>query len=152
MRGSTALALFCAFALTASWRCFADAAKTAGMKYAILDVKHTGGCGLWLNGYTGYDIARIKNRKNGKGDIVKELCEALGKRGIEDLPLLFPRRTTTPMSSSVARQMAGGCCPILSSKNLRRWGKYGEKNKWGGEMNIANQYLLKIIPTGGHKS
>jgi alpha-L-fucosidase len=62
---------------------WADAAKNAGMKYAILTVKHTGGWCLWPSDYTNHDITQFKNYKNGKGDIVKEFCEAFRKRGLK---------------------------------------------------------------------
>ncbi len=62
---------------------WADAAKAAGMEYAILTVKHTGGWCLWNSKYTDHDIARFKNFRNGKGDIVREFCDAFRKRGIK---------------------------------------------------------------------
>lgn len=53
-----------------------EAAKAAGMKYAILTVKHTGGWCLWDSKYTKHDIARFSNYKNGKGDIVRDFVNA----------------------------------------------------------------------------
>jgi alpha-L-fucosidase len=62
---------------------WADAAKAAGMKYAVLTVKHTGGWCLWDSKFTKHDIARFSNFKNGKGDIVREFIDAFRSRGIK---------------------------------------------------------------------
>src|SRR6056297_334155 len=52
-----------------------DAAVVAGMKYAVLTVKHTGGWCLWDSKHTGHDISAFSNHRNGKGDIVREFVE-----------------------------------------------------------------------------
>jgi alpha-L-fucosidase len=63
---------------------WADAARSAGMKYAVLTVKHTGGWCLWDSQYTdSHDITAFKNYKNGKGDIVREFVDAFRARGIK---------------------------------------------------------------------
>jgi alpha-L-fucosidase len=61
-----------------------EAADAAGMKYAVLTVKHTGGWCLWDSEHTTtHDTTAFINYKNGKGDIVKEFVEACRKRGIK---------------------------------------------------------------------
>jgi alpha-L-fucosidase len=50
--------------------------KSAGMNYAVLTVKHTGGWCLWDSQYTTHDITAFKNFRNGKGDIVREYVDA----------------------------------------------------------------------------
>lgn len=62
---------------------WADAAKDAGMKYAVFTVKHTEGYALWDSKVTDHDITAFKNFKDGKGDIVREFVEAFRKRGIK---------------------------------------------------------------------
>jgi alpha-L-fucosidase len=64
-------------------RQWADAAKAAGMQYAILTVKHTGGWCLWDSTYTTHDMAAFENYKNGKGDIVREFINAFRRRGLK---------------------------------------------------------------------
>ena len=61
---------------------WADAAKSAHMKYAILTVKHTGGWCLWRSDTTDHDVAMFKNYKNGEGDIVREFVDAFRSRGL----------------------------------------------------------------------
>jgi alpha-N-arabinofuranosidase len=61
-----------------------DAAAAAGMKYAVLTVKHTGGWCLWNSKHTtSHDMTAFKNYKNGKGDIVREFVDACRKRRIK---------------------------------------------------------------------
>jgi len=63
---------------------WAAAAESAGMNYAVLTVKHTGGWCLWDSQHTeSHDIAAFKNYKNGEGDIVREFVEAFRARGIK---------------------------------------------------------------------
>lgn len=62
---------------------WADAAKSAGMKYAVLTVKHTEGYPLWDSAHTTHDVTAFKNYKDGKGDIVREFVDAFRKRGIK---------------------------------------------------------------------
>ena len=62
---------------------WADAAKAAGMKYAVLTVKHTGGWCLWDSQYTAHDITALTNYRQGKGDIVREFVDAFRARGLK---------------------------------------------------------------------
>ena len=63
---------------------WADAANSAGMKYAVLTVKHTGGWSLWDSEHTSsHDMTAFKNYKNGKGDIVRQFVDACRKRRIK---------------------------------------------------------------------
>ena len=62
---------------------WADAAKAAKMKYAILTVKHTGGWCLWDTATSDRDITWFKNYKGGKGDMVKEFTETFRSRGLK---------------------------------------------------------------------
>lgn len=60
-----------------------NAAKAAGMKYAVLTVKHTGGWCLWDSEYTTHDMTAFKNYKQGKGDIVREFVDACRTHGVK---------------------------------------------------------------------
>jgi alpha-L-fucosidase len=63
---------------------WADVAANAGMKYAVLTVKHTGGWCLWDSDYTeSHDMAAFANYKGGKGDIVRDFVDACRKRRIK---------------------------------------------------------------------
>jgi alpha-L-fucosidase len=62
---------------------WADAAKAAGMKYAVLTVKHTGGWCLWDSQYTTHDITAFANFRQGKGDLVREFVDAFRARGLK---------------------------------------------------------------------
>ncbi len=62
---------------------WADAAKAAGMNYAVLTVKHTGGWCLWDSQHTTHDATAFANYKQGKGDIVREFVEAFRARGLK---------------------------------------------------------------------
>jgi alpha-L-fucosidase len=59
------------------------AIKSAGMKYAVLTTKHTGGWCLWNSKYTTHDMEAFKNYKNGKGDIVRDFVNACRKYKIK---------------------------------------------------------------------
>lgn len=61
---------------------WADAASAAGMKYAVLTVKHTGGWSLWNSRHTTHDMTALTNYKQGKGDIVREFVDAFRARGL----------------------------------------------------------------------
>jgi alpha-L-fucosidase len=58
-------------------------AREAGMKYAVLTVKHTGGWCLWDSKYTTHDITAFKKLHNGQADIVREFVDACRKEGIK---------------------------------------------------------------------
>jgi alpha-L-fucosidase len=62
---------------------WADAAKAAHMKYAVLTVKHTGGWCLWNSQYTTHDITAFTNYHQGKGDLVGEFVDAFRARGLK---------------------------------------------------------------------
>ena len=62
---------------------WADAAKAAGMKYAVLTVKHTGGWCLWQSKVTTHGMQSFTNYKRGNGDIVQEFVEAFRARGLK---------------------------------------------------------------------
>jgi alpha-L-fucosidase len=62
---------------------WADAAKDAQMKYAVLTIKHTGGWCLWNSKHTTHDMKAFKNYKNGKGDIVRAFTDAFRAKGLK---------------------------------------------------------------------
>ncbi|MBM4156002.1 MAG: hypothetical protein FJ221_13400 [Lentisphaerae bacterium] len=62
---------------------WADAARAAGMKYAVLTVKHTGGWCLWDSRHTAHDATAFRNFKDGKGDVVREFVDAFRARGLK---------------------------------------------------------------------
>lgn len=63
---------------------WAEAAVSAGMKYAVLTVKHTGGWCLWDSMYTEtHDMPAFVNYKGGKGDIVCEFVDACRKHQLK---------------------------------------------------------------------
>lgn len=62
---------------------WADAARAAGMKYAVFTTKHTSGYALWDSKHTTHDITAFKKFKNGKGDLVREFVDAFRARGIK---------------------------------------------------------------------
>jgi alpha-L-fucosidase len=64
-------------------RQWASAAKDAGMNYAVLTVKHTGGWCLWDSKYTTHDITAFKNFRKGKGDLAREFVDAFRARGLK---------------------------------------------------------------------
>ena len=58
---------------------WADAAKSAGMKFSVLTTKHHDGFCLWDSKTTTYDVASSAVGR----DIVREFCDAFRSRGIE---------------------------------------------------------------------
>jgi len=64
-------------------RQWADAARAAGMKYAVLTVKHTGGWCLWDSQYTTHDVTAFTNYKQGRGGIVREFVDAFRERDLK---------------------------------------------------------------------
>lgn len=60
-----------------------DAAAAAGMKYAVLTVKHTGGWCLWDSKFTDHDIAAFTRYRDGRGDIVRDFVDACRKRDVK---------------------------------------------------------------------
>src|SRR4051794_32118265 len=57
---------------------WADAAKAAGMRFAVLTVKHHDGFCLWPSKHTSYDVMSSSYRR----DIVGEFVAAFRSRGI----------------------------------------------------------------------
>ncbi|MCX7818431.1 MAG: alpha-L-fucosidase [Kiritimatiellae bacterium] len=63
---------------------WADAARTAGMRYAVLTVKHTGGWCLWPTALTrSHGATALRNFRDGRGDLVREFVEAFRARGLK---------------------------------------------------------------------
>ena len=62
---------------------WADAAKSAKMKYGILTVKHTGGWCLWDTATSDRDITWFKNYKDGTGDMMKGFTDAFRARNLK---------------------------------------------------------------------
>ncbi len=62
---------------------WADAARAAGMSYAILTVKHTGGWCLWPSTHTKHGVQSFRNFRAGKGDLVREFTDACRARGLK---------------------------------------------------------------------
>ncbi|HEV2779953.1 MAG TPA: alpha-L-fucosidase [Actinophytocola sp.] len=57
---------------------WADAARAAGMRFAVLTAKHHDGFCLWPSRYTDYDVMSSGHRR----DIVREYVEAFRSRGV----------------------------------------------------------------------
>lgn len=64
-------------------RQWALAAQSAGMKYAVLTVKHTGGWCLWDSRHTTHDVSAFRNFRGGKGDLVREFVDAFRAKGLK---------------------------------------------------------------------
>ncbi len=62
---------------------WADAAELAGMRYAVLTVKHTGGWSLWDSEYTDRDVSAFTNYQGGRGDIVRDFVDTFRRRGMK---------------------------------------------------------------------
>ena len=63
---------------------WAETAVSAGMKYAVLTVKHSGGWCLWDSKLTKtHAMSAFTNYKNGKGDIAREFVDAFRKQGLK---------------------------------------------------------------------
>jgi alpha-L-fucosidase len=60
---------------------WADAAKSAGMKYGVLTAKHTGGFCLWDSKYTTYDIMHPNCPYN--KDVVVQFINSFKSRGLK---------------------------------------------------------------------
>ena len=82
-------------------RQWAEVAREAGMQYAVLTVKHTGGWCLWDSSHTTHDIGSFINYKNGKGDIVREFVDAFRAQGLKvGLYYCFPGNFSNPRHGS----------------------------------------------------
>jgi alpha-L-fucosidase len=62
---------------------WADAARAAGMNYAVLTVKHTEGYCLWDSALTTHDMTAFHNYNSGKGDVVRQFVDAFRSRGLK---------------------------------------------------------------------
>jgi alpha-L-fucosidase len=62
---------------------WAEAAKSVGMTYMVLTVKHTEGIALYDSALTSHDITRFKNFKGGKGDVVRDFVQACRSRALK---------------------------------------------------------------------
>lgn len=60
---------------------WADAAKSAGMTYAVLTAKHVGGFCLWDSKYTTYDVMNPACRS--KQDLVAQFIQSFKSRGLK---------------------------------------------------------------------
>jgi alpha-L-fucosidase len=72
---------------------WAKAAVSAGMKYAVLTVKHTGGWCLWRSELTPtHSMSAFVNYQDGEGDILREFTDACRKHGLHvGIYYCFPR-------------------------------------------------------------
>lgn len=62
---------------------WADVAKSAGMTYMVLTVKHTEGIALYDSAFTTHDVTLFKNFRGGRGDVVREFVDACRSRGLK---------------------------------------------------------------------
>ena len=113
---------------------WADAAKAAGMKYAVLTVKHTEGYCLWPSRCTTHGIQSFKNFKNCQGDIVRQFADAFRARGLKvGLYYCFPgdytRRKGMPDGSpnlyGLAPEAAGDFPGFIKKQMSELLGNYG---------------------------
>lgn len=81
---------------------WADAAKSAGMKFAILTTKHHDGFCLWPSKYSEYTVAQGFKR-----DVVREFTDAFRKRGLK-VGLYYSIRDRT---AGIANKENGGASP-----------------------------------------
>ena len=78
---------------------WADAAKSAGMTYAVLTAKHHDGFCLWPSKYSDYTVAQ-----GCKLDVVREFTDAFRKRGLK-VGLYYSIRDRT---AGIADKQHGG--------------------------------------------
>ena len=81
---------------------WADAAKSAGMKFAVLTTKHHDGFCLWPSKYSNYTVAQGCKR-----DVVREFVDAFRKRGLK-VGLYYSIRDRT---AGIADKQHGGVTP-----------------------------------------
>jgi len=81
---------------------WADAAKSAGMKFAVLTTKHHDGFCLWPSKYSDYTVDQGLKR-----DVVREFTDAFRKRGLK-VGLYYSIRDRT---AGIADKAHGGVSP-----------------------------------------
>ena len=120
---------------------WADAAKSAGMKFAVLTTKHHDGFCLWPSQYSTYTVAQGCQR-----DIVREFTEAFRKQGIR-VGLYYSIRDRTERISGDARQ--GGVSPkktqLIKNQLTELLTNYGEIlyivfDAWGNTWHESPSY------------
>ncbi len=84
---------------------WAKAAVAAGMQYAVLTVKHTGGWCLWDSSLTQtHAMSAFSNYQNGKGDIARDFVDACRKHGLKvGFYYCFPRDFGHPEGKETLR-------------------------------------------------
>jgi hypothetical protein len=101
---------------------WADAAKSAGMPFAVLTTKHHDGFCLWPSKYSTYTVAQGCKR-----DIVREYSDAFRKRGIK-VGLYYSIRDRTERISGIEEQ--GGVSPekiqLIKNQLTELLTQYGE--------------------------
>jgi alpha-L-fucosidase len=80
---------------------WADAAKAAGMRFAVLTVKHHDGFCLWPSKYTDYDVMSGSYRR----DIVREYMDAFRSRGITPCLYFSIWDRTNGVTAPITRDM-----------------------------------------------
>jgi alpha-L-fucosidase len=80
---------------------WADAAKAAGMKFAVLTVKHHDGFCLWPSKHTSYDVMSSAYRR----DIVREYMDAFRSRGITPCLYFSIWDRTNGVTAPITRDM-----------------------------------------------
>ena len=77
---------------------WARSAKAAGMQYAVLTTKHTGGWCLWPSKHTSsHATTAFSNYREGQGDIVREFVAACREHALKvGLYYCFPRNFGAP--------------------------------------------------------
>ncbi len=112
---------------------WADAAKSAGMEFAILTAKHHDGFCLWPSKYSAYTVAQGCKR-----DVVREFVDAFRKRGLK-VGLYYSIRDRT---EKIADARHGGVSPekiqFIKNQLTELLSNYGDIffivfDAWGNE-------------------
>jgi hypothetical protein len=79
---------------------WAGAAAAAGVKYAVLTAKHTGGWCLWPSAHTTHGVQSFRRFRGGRGDLVREYVDAFRSHGIKaGLYYCFPGDFVKPATA-----------------------------------------------------